>query len=37
MNVYRKYETLKRQLSTIALTASQYEAVVRLLAEALGI
>ena len=34
---YRKYEALKRRLQTLGLSPSQYEAIVRIIAEALGV
>ena len=34
---YRKYEELKRKLQELGLSPVQYERVLRLLAEALGV
>lgn len=34
---YQKYEKLKRKLQELGLSPAQYECVLRLLAEALGV
>ena len=35
--MYKKYEALKARLQKLGLTPAQYEAVIKLLAEALGL
>lgn len=37
MNSYRHYEAAKRRLRSLGLTPTQYEAIVRIFAELLGI
>ena len=34
---YKKYEALKRRLQTLGLSPSQYETIVQIIAEALGV
>ncbi len=34
---YKRYEQFKRRLQTLNLTPAQYQAVIQILAEALGI
>lgn len=34
---YKKYEELKRRLQTLGISPAQYEAIVRIIAEALNL
>ena len=37
MNAYRRYEAAKRRLLSLGLTSTQYQEIVRIIAQLLGI